>query len=387
MKRNWIICTLAFLLGIGAFVATNSAAALAFTVVAFLAPVASMAFGRATAARTTIAIDFQHACTAGQKLPMHIAITRPALSRNRIRMVLRFRNLLTGTVEDLPVTLAPASGRTEHFELPLNTEYCGRIEVSLEQARATDSLGFAEVPVAGVALESSYTVYPQISDIVAQTTRANRQSISGTTYDYHHKGQDRTEVFDMRDFQEGDSLKSVHWKLSARFGDLMVREPSRPTDYDITLLCDAHVQASGADAAVLNGVLAVAASVSLSLIQQGLAHSVAHFQGETLKSEFVDSRTSFNTMMDMLVSAPAHDNQAYDMAAFYEFRRAHNVTRMVLVTDTLDEDAAAKLGNITDLTVLHVSEGTQAGVDESGGYTLTHIPADTVGERIKNLEL
>ena len=167
----------------------------------------------------------------------------------------------------------------------------------------------------------------------------------------------------------------------------MVREPSRPTDYDITLLCDAHVQASGADAAVLNGVLAVAASVSLSLIQQGLAHSVAHFQGETLKSEFVDSRTSFNTMMDMLVSAPAHANQAYDMAAFYEFRRAHNVTRMVLVTDTLDEDAAAKLGNITDLTVLHVSEGTQAGVDESGGYTLTHIPADTVGERIKNLEL
>lgn len=388
MKRNWIICALACLLGIGAFIATNSAAALAFTFVALFAPAASIAFGRATAARTTVSIDFQHACTAGQKLPMYIAVTRPALSRNRIRMVLRFRNLLTGTVEDLPVSLAPASGRTEHFELPLSTEWCGRVEVSLRSARATDSLGFADVAIENVELESSYTVYPQISDIVAQTTRANRQSISGTTYDHHHKGQDRTEVFDMRDFQEGDSLKSVHWKLSARFDDLMVREPSRPTDYDITLLCDAHAHTDAKNAAaVLNGVLSVTASVSLSLIQQGLAHSVAHFQGETLTSEFVESRTSFNTMLDILVSTPAHAHQAYDLAAFSEFRQTHNVTRTVLVTDTLDENAAAKLSQATDLSVLHVTEGTQAGIDESGGYALTHIPADTVGERIKNLEL
>lgn len=298
MKRNWIICLLAVVLAAGAFVATNSAAALALAGVSVLAPVASILFGRATAARTDIAIDFQRSCTAGQQLDM------------------------------------------------------------------------------------------AITDIMAQTTQANRSSISGTTYDYHRKGQDRTEVFDLREFAEGDSLKSVHWKLSARFGDLMVREPSRPTDYDITLLCDGHaISANAGSAAVLNGVLAVTASVSLSLIQQEFSHSVAYAADGNLESRFVDSRTSFNTMLDVLVGTPAPTGHASDIAAFEEFRRMHNVTRTVLVTDAMNEDLTAQLSRITDLSVLHISEGAQAGIDRSGGYTLTHIPVETIGERIKNLEL
>lgn len=390
MKRNLVICIIAFALSVGSFIATNEPAALTVAFIAFIAPGASMAFGRATAERTQVSFDFQHACTAGQALDMAITIKRPALSRNRIRMTFRFRNVLTGITTEVPVTLAPASGKVEHFHLPLDTSCCGRIEVSLESAQATDSLGFIDAPIEGVTLQSSYTVYPEIADIIAQTTRANRSSISGTTYDYHRKGQDRTEVFEMRDFQEGDSLKAVHWKLSARFDDLMVREPSRPTDYDITILCDPHKPSEGeAQVPVLNSVLAVTASISLSLIQQGLSHSVAYLEDSALESEFVDSRGAFNTMLDMLVSTPLPTTAFENTAAYDEFRRAHNVTRTVLVTDVLDENLASRLSQLTDLSVFHVSEGEQAGVgmDLSNGYALTNIPAESVGERIKNLEL
>lgn len=388
MKRNLIVCIVAIVLAVGSFVATNNAAALTVALIAIIAPAASMAFGRATAAHTQLQFGLQHACTAGQPLELGITVTRPALSRNRIRLTFRFRNLLTNATEEVPVTLAPASGKTEHFHLPLNTSFCGRIEVSLVSARATDSLDFIDADIPDVRLETSYTVYPEIADIIAQTTRTNRSSISGSTYDYHRKGQDRTEVFEMRDFQEGDSLKAVHWKLSARFDDLMVREPSRPTDYDITILCDPHDPGHGsAHANVLNGVMSVTASISLSLIQQGISHSVAYLTDDALESEFVDSCNSFNTMLDMLVSTPLPTTAFEDTAAFDEFRRAHNVTRTVLVTDVLDEALAAKLNQLTDLSVFHISESTRTGSDASSGYLLTHIPADGVGERIKNLEL
>lgn len=387
MKRNLIICIIAIVLSVGSFVATNSAAALTVALIAIIAPAASTAFGRATAAHTQLQFNLQHACTAGQPLELGITVTRPALSRNRIRLTFRFRNLLTNATQEVPVTLAPASGKTEHFHLPVDTSTCGRVEVSLVAAQATDSLGFVDATIEDVHLETSYTVYPEIVDILAQTTRANRSSISGTTYDHHRKGQDRTEVFEMRDFQEGDSLKAVHWKLSARFEDLMVREPSRPTDYDITILCDPHNLDHGASADVLNGVMSVTASISLSLIQQGQTHSVAYLTDDTLESEFIESRGSFNTMLDMLVSTPLPTTAFEDALAFDEFRRTHNVTRTVLITDVLDETLAAKLNELTDLSVFHISESTQTGSDTSSGYLLTHIPAATVGERIKNLEL
>ena len=92
-------------------------------------------------------------------------------------------------------------------------------------------------------------------------------------------------------------------------------------------------------------------------------------------------------MLDMLVSTPLPTATFEDTAAFDEFRRAHNVTRTVLVTDVLDEALAAKLNQLTDLSVFHISESTQTGSDTSSGYLLTRIPADGVGERIKNLEL
>ena len=133
--------------------------------------------------------------------------------------------------------------------------------------------------------------------------------------------------------------------------------------------------------------MSVTASISLSLIQQGLSHSVAYLTDDALESEFVDSRNSFNTMLDMLVSTPLPTATFEDTAAFDEFRRAHNVTRTVLVTDVLDEALAAKLNQLTDLSVFHISESTQTGSDTSSGYLLTRIPADGVGERIKNLEL
>ncbi|MFR2030140.1 MAG: DUF58 domain-containing protein [Collinsella sp.] len=33
--------------------------------------------------------------------------------------------------------------------------------------------------------------------------------------------------FDLRSYREGDAIKSIHWKLSTRFDDVLVREASR----------------------------------------------------------------------------------------------------------------------------------------------------------------
>ena len=40
------------------------------------------------------------------------------------------------------------------------------------------------------------------------------------------RGYDPSELFDVREFQNGDRLQSVHWKLSARTDELMVKELS-----------------------------------------------------------------------------------------------------------------------------------------------------------------
>ena len=52
------------------------------------------------------------------------------------------------------------------------------------------------------------------------------------------KGYDATEVFELREYQPGDSIRTIHWKLSEKFDTVLVREPSDTSSYDILVMFD-----------------------------------------------------------------------------------------------------------------------------------------------------
>ncbi|MCI8387541.1 MAG: DUF58 domain-containing protein [Clostridiales bacterium] len=51
-------------------------------------------------------------------------------------------------------------------------------------------------------------------------------------------GQDNTELSDIRAYINGDSLKSIHWKLSSKSQDLIVKDFSRNTGNSVYIICD-----------------------------------------------------------------------------------------------------------------------------------------------------
>jgi len=51
-------------------------------------------------------------------------------------------------------------------------------------------------------------------------------------------GQDNTEMSDIREYRRGDSLRSVHWKLSSKSDELIVREYARNAKQQMIIFCD-----------------------------------------------------------------------------------------------------------------------------------------------------
>lgn len=390
MKRNHVITAIAILVSFCLFIATNSAASLAIALTAVLLPCSSLAAGALIASRVGVSFRLKESVVVGQDMVVCVSVMRPAVFRGRIELTLERRNVLVGTVEELHVSLAPARGKTERFELPLSANCCGRVQIALKSARVGDALGFGTFSLPHASLDSSYTVYPAIVDIDVQTARANRASLSGATYDQNRRGQDATEVFEMRDYRDGDSLKAVHWKLSARFDELIVREASRPTDYDVVLLVDVHaIDAFDKEAAkVLDAAFSVASSISLALVRLGLGHMVALTNGEeTLRTSLVDGRAGFDEGLDSAMSTPLSRELMVDTLPFEVYRRAYNVTKTVLVTDRLDEALFAGLSALCDLSVFLVSDQGYSALDDAGAYLLTYLSSDAIGDRVKSLEL
>lgn len=390
MKRNQAIYAIACALAVLAFLATNSAAALAVVVCAVAAPLASYLLSSLLAARTRIAFDLPSAAVCGQKLAVRVTVTRPKPLRSHMDLVLDVKNLLTGRKERMTVLLAPDMAPTETFMIPIDAACCGHYVLDLASVGTVDALGLFDIPFSSVSFSGSVTVYPPMIDIDVLPARGRMASESGASYDRDRRGQDRSEVFEMRDFHDGDSFKQVHWKLSARFGNLTVREASLPTDYDIALLRDAHAGSGEDDERedAVNAVMTMLSALSLALLRQGLSHTVICKDAEGAHVQRIDSLAGFEDMMDMVLSMPLEANPPHDMDVFNQVRIAYGITKTILVTDALRKDALNELAGMTDLSVVHIGEAAQAGADDGGHYLLTHIPADAVRDgRVKTLEL
>lgn len=51
----------------------------------------------------------------------------------------------------------------------------------------------------------------------------------------NRKGSDASEMFDIRDYVPGDDIRTIHWKLSGKTDELIVRQASAPSHYNIAL--------------------------------------------------------------------------------------------------------------------------------------------------------
>lgn len=97
-------------------------------------------------------------------------------------------------------------------------------------------------------------------------------------YDEERAGQDTDEVFQIRPFRQGDKLQSIHWKLSAKMDDLVVKDYSLPKACPVVLFLD---YTKGKEDRRSQVFLQLAAGLSFSLMDAGCPHYVSWFNDRT----------------------------------------------------------------------------------------------------------
>ena len=372
------------------FVLTANAAALAAALALIAMPVITVVACRASVASLKIGFELPRSCVVDSPLVLRMTLDRPALFRGRVELVFSVRNLLTGALTTYPVSLAPAASRPAEFNLELDSSVCGARVIALDTARLVDEMGFTSLALDGVSYRETFTVYPQVVDIQVDPRQSTSASLEGVSYDPHRSGQDPSEVFDLRSYREGDSVKSIHWKLSTRFDDVLVREASRPQDHAIAILfgISAHDFEESERPQVLSAALGLTASVSLSLMRLGYHHVVVATGGSALTAYPVDNRRGFNEMLDALASTPLALDYPTSYERYSKIVASRGISKTVLVTAGADDAAFIEMGKMADLSVLHVSDSVESySVERGANYCITHCPASMDPARIKSLEV
>lgn len=149
------------------------------------------------------------------------------------RCNLQIKQPMTGEITPLP----------KNGQLP--TDHCGVLILTAEKPRIYDYLGLFALPVRVVG-QPAVTVRPQPIPMhlpgAAKQGRALRwQGKPGGGYSENHE---------LRLYRPGDSIQQIHWKLSAKTGRLILREPQIPVGSTVTLRLDRGTTPAEADRAM-----------------------------------------------------------------------------------------------------------------------------------------
>ena len=104
-------------------------------------------------------------------------------------------------------------------KIPLDTKHCGAYSFKLSKLKVYDLLGFFHFDL-NVNKDIEFLVKPSpempgyMPDMFGFKAKNLRKS-----------SKPNSEIYDIRDYQAGDPVKSIHWKMSAKKDKYLVKEP------------------------------------------------------------------------------------------------------------------------------------------------------------------
>lgn len=156
-----------------------------------------------------------------------------------IRAIVRMENSLTGQLEPEAVDLLPAAGKAAQGKIPFAPQDCGLYRISVQGCRGHDYFHIFPLHIPREKQGLELFVMPRQYETqihVSQYTRAF--VVDSEHYHKEKSGEDFSETFGMRPYRPGDKMSRVHWKLTAKSEELMMKEGSLPIGNSVLLLAD-----------------------------------------------------------------------------------------------------------------------------------------------------
>ena len=234
---------------------------------------------------------------------------------------------------DRDIRLKNMPRRVQSLRLPVHAAHVGVYPVGLQACVVEDLLGIVSKRVSLADTSFSLTVLPRTFDVdplVLSPGDPGSEIMARATEDLNAPS-------DVRSYQPGDAMKKIHWKLSLRKGELIVRKFDEPILQDVLILMDCSRPPSWghpqAEADIRDTLLETAASV---LADQSRTDHQVRLPLLGLHPVDVDKSMGLPIAMDYLARVDFSETDRFERVLIMESRRLRKVGCVVVVSARLN---------------------------------------------------
>lgn len=231
------------------------------------------------------------------------------------------------------IRLKDAPGKQQTLSYSFHASHIGSFSIGVSQVCIEDLLGFfkiikpTEMTLFNVqVLPVSFGTYPLVlspgdpgSELMARAT------------------EDLNAPSDIRAYQTGDAMKKIHWKLSLRKGELMVRKFDEPVLQDVLIMMDCSRPPSWghseAEADIRDSILETAASVYEAECKAG--HNV-RMPIYGIHPVDIDNNMGYQHALDNLSRVDFSATDRFERLLMIESGRLRKVGCVVVITARLN---------------------------------------------------
>lgn len=184
----------------------------------------------------------------------------------------RYENYFSGQKGKLKVRFSVDAGKKRDRRIPIVMNNCGNVAITVEKVRIYDYLSIFAWTVGKNFETQNVLVLPPVKDMYLGRDRwYNETNEDSDRFSVYKKGDDPSEIFNIRDFTDGDKIQRIHWKLSSKTGNLMVKEGSLPLTKAVHIFIDLCIDSEG-DEKYRNMNLLVQGiySIAMFMIEHGI---------------------------------------------------------------------------------------------------------------------
>lgn len=135
---------------------------------------------------------------------------------------IKSKNLTTDFCENIRIRFSGTFTKPLIRQCNNLTQHCGQLDIVCKNGKIYDILGIFFIPIK-IKNHNFVRVLPK-----QQKPKVIPDSSNFTVTGYKPKPVGNSEIYELREYRHGDSLRNVHWKLSSKSDELIVKEPNIP---------------------------------------------------------------------------------------------------------------------------------------------------------------
>ena len=228
------------------------------------------------------------------------------LSTANVRLHLVYSSTLADASQPLVLNIPILMHNTQRIRLTYRAVTCGVMRMRIEKLEIYDPLWMFK-RVIPLDLTDSVVLMPQQNYEFSENWKSNPQADADTTeYSKEKAGDDPSEIFDLHVYREGDQISRIHWKLSSKHDDLMVKEYSLPLSAGYLLFADFRQTADQPEAAErIDAMLSAMTSAAAQLSERMISFRAAAYtqEGGAEVSPLLQEAADFTAWLEQLVHA------------------------------------------------------------------------------------